>query len=79
MIGSDEPRRQMLRTALLTVALLAALIFGIAVLAGGDSVPGTLIVVVSLIGLARQIPLITELHRRPPSGGSSPPTVGGGG
>ena len=61
MTAKDEFNRQVRRTALLTVALLAALIFGIIVLAGGDWIPGTLIVAASLIGLARQIPVINKL------------------
>ena len=62
-------------TALLTVALLAALIFGIIVLAGGDWISGTIIVAASLIGLARQIPVINKLCRRaPPSPPPGEPT-----
>ena len=71
MTAKDEFNRQVLRTALLTVGLLAALIFGILVLAGGDWLPGTLIVASSLIGLVSQIPVINKLcHHAPPS----PPT-----
>ena len=47
-------------TAFLAVALVAALVFGIIVLAGGDWLPGTVIVVASLTGLVR-----TLLGRRP--------------
>jgi hypothetical protein len=66
--AKDEFNRQVRQTALLTVALLAALIFGIIVLAGGDWIPGTLIVAASLIGLARQIPIIDKLcNQAPPS------------
>ena len=67
MTAKDKFNRQVRQTALLTVALLAALIFGIIVLAGGDWIPGTLIVAASLIGLARQIPIINKLcnRRRP--------------
>ena len=65
----------MRRTALLTVGLLAALIFGIIVLAGGDWMPGTLIVAASLIGLASQIPVINKLCRQaPPSAPHGKPT-----
>ena len=66
MAARDEFKRRVRRTALLTVGLLAALIFGIVVLAGGDWMPGTLIVASSLIGLASQIPVINELCRQPP-------------
>jgi hypothetical protein len=52
--------KRALRTALLIVGLLAALIFGILVLVGSDWIPGAIIVAASLIGLASQIP-----HRKP--------------
>jgi hypothetical protein len=68
--AKNEFNRQVLQTALLTVALLCALIFGIIVLAGGDWIPGTLIVVASAIALARLIPVITRLCRQAPP---SPP------
>ena len=68
MTAKEEFNRQVRLTALLTVALLAALTFGIVVLAGGDWMPGTLIVAASVIGLARQVPVINELCRQvPPS------------
>lgn len=66
MTTKDEFNRQVRKTALLTVALLAALIFGIIVLVGGDWIPGTLIVAASLIGLARQIPIISKLCNQTP-------------
>ena len=75
MTAKDEFNRQVRLTALLTVGLLAALIFGIIVLAGGDWIPGTLIVAASLIGLARQIPTINALCRQaPPSPPHDKPT-----
>jgi hypothetical protein len=74
--AKDAFNRQVRLTALLSVALSAALIFGILVLAGGDWIPGALIVVASLIGLARQIPVIAKLCRRaPPSPPRGRPTV----
>lgn len=73
--GKDEFDRQVRQTALLAVALLFALIFGIAVLAGSDWVPGTLIVVAALIGLGRLIPVINRLCRhQPPSPPHGKPT-----
>jgi hypothetical protein len=73
--AKDEFNRQVRRTALLTVGLLAALSFGIIVLAGGDWLPGTLIVASSLIGLASQIPVINKLCRQAqPSPPHSKPT-----
>ena len=75
MTAKDEFNRQARRTALVTVALLAALVFGIIVLAGGDWIPGALIVAASLIGLARQIPVINKLCRQvPPSPPHGKPT-----
>jgi len=60
---------------LLVVGLSAALVFGIIVLAGGDWLPGTIIVVASLIGLARQIPIVVKARRqRPPSAPQGRPT-----
>ena len=75
MNAKDEFNKQVRLTALLTVGLLAALIFGIFVLAGGDWIPGTIIVAASLLGLARQIPVINKLCRHaPPSPPHGKPT-----
>ena len=75
MTAKDEFNRQVRLTALLTVGLLAALIFGLIVLAGGDWIPGTVIVAASLIGLARQIPVVNKLCRQaPPSPPHGKPT-----
>ena len=57
----EEFNRLVRRTAFLTVGLAAALVFGIIVLAGGDWVPGLVIVVAALIGLANQVPVIRRL------------------
>ena len=74
MTAKDEFNRQVRLTALLTVGLLAALIFGLIVLAG-DWIPGTVIVAASLIGLARQIPVVIKLCRQvPPSPRHGKPT-----
>jgi hypothetical protein len=64
--AQEEFNRQVRLTAFLTVGLLAALIFGIIVLAGEDWIPGTVIVAASAIGLARQIPVINRLCRQGP-------------
>jgi hypothetical protein len=61
--ANQDFNRRVWRTALLTVGLLAALIFGIIVLAGSDWIPGAIIVAASLIGLAKQIPIIAKLGR----------------
>ena len=61
MTAKEDVNRRVWRTALMTVGLLAALIFGVIVLAGGDWIPGVIIVVASLIGLAAQIPIIARL------------------
>ena|SRR5215208_42427 len=75
MTAKDEFDRQVRRTALLAVALVSALIFGIIVLAGADWIPGTLIVAASVIGLARLIPTINRLCRQtPPSPPHGKPT-----
>jgi hypothetical protein len=59
--GKEDFSRRVWRTALLAVGLLASLTFGAIVLAGGDWIPGAIIVVAGLIGLARQIPIIARL------------------
>lgn len=76
MIARDEFKRQVRRTALLTLGLFAALVFGIIVLAGGDWIPGTVIVAAGLVGLGRQIPVIDKLCRQaPPSAPHGRPTT----
>ena len=57
--------RQVRQTAFLTVALAAALAFGVVVLASGDWIPGTVIVVASLVGLVREAPVIRRLCSTP--------------
>lgn len=69
MNAKEKWNRQVRRTAFLTVALAAALVFGIVVLASGDWIPGTIIVVASLIGLVREMPVIRRLCSTP----SEPP------
>lgn len=61
MTAKEDFNRRVWRTATLTVGLLAALVFGIIVLAGSDWIPGAIIVAASLIGLATQIPIIAKL------------------
>jgi hypothetical protein len=61
--AKEDFNRRVWRTALLTVGLFAALIFGIIVLAGGDWIPGSIMVAASLIVLAMQIPIIARLCR----------------
>lgn len=60
-------------TAALSVALAAALIFGAVVLASGDWLPGTIIVVAAAVGLVRQVPVLRRLHGAP-----GPPTSSSG-
>ena len=67
MLGNADFARRVRRTALITVALFAALVFGIIVLAGGDWIPGAITVVAALVGLARQVPVIRELCGEPPA------------
>jgi len=68
MTDKDAFNREARRTAFLTVALLAAVVFGIIVLIGGDWIPGTVIVVSSLAGLAQQVPVIRRLCGGGPAG-----------
>jgi hypothetical protein len=58
--------RQVRLTAFLTLALLAAFVFGIVVLAGGDWIPGGITVVAAAIGLVKQIAVIRRLCSREP-------------
>jgi hypothetical protein len=57
----EQFTREVRRTAFLTVGLAAALVFGIIVLVTGDWIPGTIIVAATLIGLAKQVPVIRRL------------------
>ena len=61
MASREEFNHQVRRTAIMTLALAAALVFGIIVLASGDWIPGGIIVAATLVGLAREIPLIRKL------------------
>jgi hypothetical protein len=61
MANHQNFNHQVWRTAVITVALGACLIFGIIVLASGDWLPGGIIVGASTVGLAREIPIIREL------------------
>ena len=61
MANREEFNHEVRRTAILTVALAAALVFGIIVLASGDWIPGGIIVASTLVGLAREIPVIRKL------------------
>lgn len=70
MTAKQGFNRQAWRAALLTLGLLAALIFGIIVLAGGDWIPGSIIVAASLVALAKEIPVIAGLRN---GGSPSPP------
>jgi hypothetical protein len=49
------------RTAIITVALAGCLVFGIIVLASGDSIPGGIIVAASTVALAREVQVIRQL------------------
>jgi hypothetical protein len=71
--AQDDFNRQVRQAVLLTAALLAAFIFGVIVLAGGDWIPGTLIVAASVIGIGRQITVINRLRRQTPP---APPHAG---
>ena len=68
-VADKEFNRLARATVFLTIGLAAALVVGSFVLAGGDWLPGTIIVAASLVGLARQAPAIRALwrQRRPPT------------
>ena len=61
MADNSEFKRQVRQAAFLTVGLVAALVFGIIVLARGDWLPGTIVVAATLIGLAGQVRVIRRL------------------
>ena len=61
MGNREDFNRQVRRTAIITVALVACLVFGIIVLANNDWIPGGIIVAATVVGLAREIPLIRKL------------------
>ena len=63
MNATHSPHRPAWTIAVLSVGLLAALVFGVLVLAGGDWLPGTIIVVASLAGLAGQLRLYRAARR----------------
>ena len=70
MTDKQQFNRQVRRTTVTTVALGFALLFGIIVLAGGDWIPGVIIVAAALVGLTRQVPLIRKLCTGPTKGGA---------
>ncbi len=61
----NDVSRKLHQAAALAVALAGALAFGILVLADEDWIPGTIIVVASLIGLAGQLATIRRLRHLP--------------
>jgi hypothetical protein len=67
VLGNADFDLRVRRTALITVALAGALVFGIVVIAGGDWIPGGITVVAALVGLARQIPVIRDLCAEEPA------------
>ena len=64
MTVKQQFNRDVRRTAVTAVALSFALLFGITVLAGGDWLPGGIIVVAALVGLARQVAVWHGFTRR---------------
>lgn len=61
MVNREDFNHQVRRTAILTVALAAGLVFGIILLASGDWIPGGIIVAATLVGLGTEIPVIRKL------------------
>ncbi len=71
MANRADFNHQVRRTASLTLALAACVVFGIILLATSDWIPGGIIVAVAAVGLAVEIPVIrrlcsTELPPSPP-------------
>jgi hypothetical protein len=75
MANREDFNQQVRRTAIITLAFAAGLVFGIILLASGDWIPGGIIVASTVIGLAVQIPVIRKLcsTERPPSPPTSKP------
>lgn len=71
MADNDDFNHLVRRTAAFTLAFFAGLVFGIILLTSGDYIPGAIIVVATLAGLATQIPIIHKLYSEGP--GPSPP------
>jgi hypothetical protein len=72
MATREDFNHQVRRTAIMTLAFAAGLVFGIILLATGDWIPGGIIVAATVVGLAVQIPVIqklcsTELPPSPPT------------
>jgi alpha-D-ribose 1-methylphosphonate 5-phosphate C-P lyase len=68
-VADDKDFNRMVRrTAFTAVALVFGLVFGVLLMAGGDWVPGGIIVAAALIGLAVEIPVIAKLCARPTGG-----------
>ena len=69
MATREEFNHQVRRTAIMTLGLVACLVFGIVVLASGDWIPGGVIVVATVVGLGTEVPAIQRLcsTERPPS------------
>jgi hypothetical protein len=71
MATREEFNHQVRRTAIMSLALVACLVFGIIVLASGDWIPGGIIVAATVVGLGRQVPVIQRLCSTEPP--PSPP------
>jgi hypothetical protein len=56
-----QVRQAAFLAAFLTVGLASALVFGLIVLISGDWLPGTIIIVAALMGLAKQVPVVRRL------------------
>jgi hypothetical protein len=61
MTNREDFNHQVRRAAILTLALVACLGFGIILLANSDWVPGGIIIAATVAGLAREIPVIRKL------------------
>ncbi len=75
MANREDFNHQVWRTAIMTLAFAAGLVFGIILLVSGDWIPGGIIVASTVVGLAVQIPVIRRLcsTELPPSSPTSKP------
>jgi hypothetical protein len=61
MANHEDFNHKIRRTAIMTMALAACLVFGITLLASSGWIPGGIIVAATVVGLAVEIPEIQKL------------------
>ena len=67
MTDKEDFKHQVRRTAIMTLAFAAGMVFGIILLATGDWIPGGILVAATVIGLAVEIPVIRKLCSTDPT------------